>query len=226
MQPGDRDLKRVWKAEQRAAARAAFPLPDAELKELFDFVHDEVTKHGCDDTRRLTQRWLTAATSPRPGACLVAGYGRLLRLRGGRKLVEPLGVEPVSSASASVPLVSRHRPPYHSGAPMIVRVPTQRIHDWATFHDVFAEVLGFPEFYGRNMNAWIDCMSYLDDPDAGMTRVQINRDDVLALHLENAKDFARRCPEQYAAVVECSAFVNWRRIDTGDRPLLALSFYE
>jgi len=41
------------------------------------------------------------------------------------------------------------------------------------FHAAFAEIMGFPAFYGRNWDAWIDCMSYLDDPDAGMSRVQV-----------------------------------------------------
>jgi hypothetical protein len=38
------------------------------------------------------------------------------------------------------------------------------------------------------------------------------------------QDFRARCPEQYAAVVECAAFVNSRRIERGDHPILALAF--
>jgi hypothetical protein len=30
----------------------------------------------------------------------------------------------------------------------VVRIPTNKIVDWATFHDVFARELGFPDFYG------------------------------------------------------------------------------
>jgi len=109
---------------------------------------------------------------------------------------------------------------------MIVRLPTTRIEDWDSFHDVFAELFGFPEFYGRNMNAWIDCMSDLDCPDTGMTTVHVAPGGVLALHLEDARAFASRCPEQYTALVECSAFVNWRRTEEGAPPLIALSFYK
>jgi RNAse (barnase) inhibitor barstar len=29
----------------------------------------------------------------------------------------------------------------------------------ASFHEAFASALGFPSWYGRNMDAWIDCMS-------------------------------------------------------------------
>lgn len=51
----------------------------------------------------------------------------------------------------------------------VVKLDTRPITDWLTFHTVFAKSFGFPGFYGRNMNAWIDCMTSLDDPSAGMT---------------------------------------------------------
>ena len=54
---------------------------------------------------------------------------------------------------------------------MVIALDTGRITDRDTFHTVFAEAFGFPDFYGRNMNAWIDCITCLDDPDAGMTTV-------------------------------------------------------
>ena len=107
----------------------------------------------------------------------------------------------------------------------IVRVPTNEISDWSTLHDVFARILGFPDFYGRNMDAWIDCLTYADEDD-GMRNIGVPAGDVLTLQLDDVASFRSRCPEQYAAVVECAAFVNWRRIEAGDRPILALSFYE
>jgi RNAse (barnase) inhibitor barstar len=106
----------------------------------------------------------------------------------------------------------------------IVKIDTRRIRDWDSFHEVFAETFGFPSFYGRNMDAWIDCLTSLDEPADGMTTAHAPPGGVVALQLEYVKDFARRCPEQYAAVIECSAFVNWRRIEVGNPPVLALSF--
>lgn len=106
----------------------------------------------------------------------------------------------------------------------IVQIRTEGIIDWKTFHDVFAEALGFPDFYGRNMAAWVDCLTYADEDD-GMRSVVVAEGDVLTLQLEDAGSFAARCPEQYAAVIKSSAFVNWRRIEVGQRPILALSFF-
>lgn len=107
---------------------------------------------------------------------------------------------------------------------MVVRLDTGRITDWDTFHTVFAAAFGFLDFYGRNLDAWIDCMTYLDDPGAGMTAGYAPVGGVVTLQLEDIDAFVRRCPEIYDAIVECAAFVNWRRIEIGKTPVLALSF--
>jgi hypothetical protein len=98
--------------------------------------------------------------------------------------------------------------------------------DWATFHDQFAQVFAFPDFYGRNLDAWVDCMTCLDDPDAGMTSLHCERGAVVTLQLTNVQAFRERSGELYAAIVECTAFVNWRRIEIGEPAVLALSFWQ
>jgi RNAse (barnase) inhibitor barstar len=85
-------------------------------------------------------------------------------------------------------------------------------------------MFGFPDFYGKNMDAWIDCLTSLDAPEDGMSNVHCAPGAVVTLELENVKDFEYRCPEQYKALIECSAFVNWRRNEAGDPSVLALSF--
>ena len=97
------------------------------------------------------------------------------------------------------------------------------ITDEASFHDVFARTLGFPKFYGRNMNAWIDCLTSIDAPADGMTTVHAPDGGALVLDLKERRNFAARCPAVYAALIECSAFVNWRRIEAGQTPVLVLS---
>lgn len=110
------------------------------------------------------------------------------------------------------------------GKAPVVQIDTRRIADWDSFHGVFAEALGFPGFYGRNMNAWIDCMTCLDEPEAAMSTVHCVPGSVVTLAIDDARGFAKRCPEQYEALVECAAFVNWRRIEQGDGAVLALSY--
>lgn len=103
-----------------------------------------------------------------------------------------------------------------------VRIETKRIVDWPTFHQVFQEALGFPDFYGRNMDAWIDCLSCLGDGD-GMTRFSLQNEEMLSLQIEDTTDFVTRLPELFLKMVQCAAFVNAR---SSHDPRLALVFVE
>ncbi|WGM40993.1 barstar family protein [Caulobacter sp. NIBR1757] len=105
---------------------------------------------------------------------------------------------------------------------LITNVPANRIVDWDNFHAVFADCLGFPGYYGANMAAWIDCLTYADDAEARMVSRPVAKGAVLTLQIDEAAAFARRCPAQYAALVECAAFVNHRRVEVGQPPVIAL----
>jgi hypothetical protein len=107
----------------------------------------------------------------------------------------------------------------------LIRIDCSKITDRDTFHNEFREAFGFPAFYGRNMDAWIDCMTSLDEFD-GMRTVTIQPGEVLTLQLDKYKDFKSRCPDLVNDLIECSAFVNWRRIETGEPSVLALSFHD
>ena len=108
----------------------------------------------------------------------------------------------------------------------VVTIDTRQILDWDSFHTVFAEAFGFPDYYGRNMDAWIDCLTHLNDPGGSDTRVKAEPGGVVVLQLEYMCEFAKRCPELYAAIVECAAFVNYRLVETGQPPTLALAWHE
>ena len=103
-----------------------------------------------------------------------------------------------------------------------VNIDGSQLSDWAAFHDVFAELLGFPDFYGRNMDAWIDCMTSLASPDDGLTSVHGSSTDPVVLHIQNASSVPS---DLLDALSECAAFVNWRRIEVGEPAILALSFW-
>ena len=106
-----------------------------------------------------------------------------------------------------------------------VEIAGSKITDWASFHDYFSKALGFPDFYGRNMNAWNDCMTYLDEPEANLTSVHLAPGEVLVLSISGAGDLKTRCPKIYEALIECSAFVNYRRMEKGQPPVLVLAFH-
>ena len=103
-----------------------------------------------------------------------------------------------------------------------VTIPVEKIIDWPSFHETFQRELGFPDFYGRNMNAWIDCMTSADAPADGLSTVTVAPGEVRVLRIDGPFEFRRRCPEQYDTLMECTAFVNFRRVEIGESPVLAL----
>lgn len=105
-----------------------------------------------------------------------------------------------------------------------VKINSDHIRDWDSFHREFNEVFGFPDFYGNNMDAWIDCMTCLDDPDAGLSKINVHSGEILVLELNNVESFKQRYSEQYDALISCVAFVNYRRIEQKREPILTFSF--
>lgn len=91
---------------------------------------------------------------------------------------------------------------------MVVKLPTERIVDWDSFHSVFREVFAFPDCYGRNMNAWIDCLTYVDDPDDVMSNVHLGKNETLQIEVPDSAGFRARAPEAFEALVRCTAFLN------------------
>jgi hypothetical protein len=124
------------------------------------------------------------------------------------------GRPPACAGPRPAPVYSRFMEP--------ITIPVEKITDWASFHDVFQQTLGFPDFYGRNMNAWIDCMTSVDMAADCLSAVTVAQGELLVLRIDNPFDFKRRCPEQFDALLEGTSFVNYRRTEIGEQPVLAL----
>jgi hypothetical protein len=101
-----------------------------------------------------------------------------------------------------------------------VTIDCARITDWSSCHDVFASGFGFPEFFGRNRDAWIDCMTRLDEK---FSAVQVDTGTCVVLHLVNGQALKQTAPDVLAGLFEMAAFVNFRRIEVGEEPILILS---
>jgi RNAse (barnase) inhibitor barstar len=102
-----------------------------------------------------------------------------------------------------------------------VVLATETINDFPTFHAECTRAFGFPDFYGQNMDAWIDCLSYLTQGD-GMSAFTLGPDELLFIHLPDFEAFSQRVPGVSAAMLECAAFVNCRYVEAADRPRLVL----
>jgi hypothetical protein len=106
-----------------------------------------------------------------------------------------------------------------------VSIDARAIDGAATFHESFVRAFGFPSWYGRNMEAWVDCMSALDEPDDGLSHLKVGPGEVVVLQIEHASDLKARCPDLWLTLLECTAFVNWRRIESGSAAVLTISAY-
>ena len=107
--------------------------------------------------------------------------------------------------------------------PTIVRIDGKRlVHE--KFHTVFAEVFGFPSWYGRNDNAWIDCMRSLDSPEDGMTKIHAPPGGVVVIQIDQCRLLRNRRPDIFYQLVELSSIVNLDRIESGQPAVLALAF--
>ena len=107
----------------------------------------------------------------------------------------------------------------------LARINCAKIKDWDSFHDEFDRVFAFPEFYGRNMNAWIDCLTSIDTPADGLTGIHCEKDGFLTIELDSVNELRGDRSKYFEAIADCAAFVNWRRIEAGGKPVLALSYY-
>ena len=104
-----------------------------------------------------------------------------------------------------------------------VALRADEIEDWEGFHAACQRALGFPAIYGRNMNAWIDCMSSLRAGD-GMVGVRLQPGEMLELEVVGVRLLRERVPDLVEALVDATAVVNRRLIEDGEAPVIALIF--
>ena len=77
-----------------------------------------------------------------------------------------------------------------------VQIDLSHIRDWPAFHAEFKQKMGFPEYYGNNLYAWIDCMSDHSRPDQpGMTEVEVPRGEHLVLEMRGFPEWQHAYPE-------------------------------
>ena len=84
------------------------------------------------------------------------------------------------------------------------------ITDWKSFHFEFKSEMNFPDYYGENMDAWIDCVDDISDIQT-------------VIKILNGKVLNERNPEFAKAILECAAFINQRKIEAGEEPSLLIS---
>ena len=95
------------------------------------------------------------------------------------------------------------------------------ILDWDTFHTECQRAFGFPDTYGKTMDAWVDCLSYLRDED-GMSKFRLKPNEKLEIVVKDAAAMRVRVPDLLEEMTFCVAGINERYEDYGEKPALAL----
>jgi len=106
---------------------------------------------------------------------------------------------------------------------MIIRIDARRLKDSAGLHAALNEAFGFPDEYGKNLDALVDCLTHLDDPKTRMSRVQQLPGQVALLVLDHV-DANGKLSTQVRSLLDAIAFVNWRRLEKGQPPVLAVTY--
>ena len=96
----------------------------------------------------------------------------------------------------------------------VVRIDSREIKDWASFHSTCKEAFGFPSFYGMNLNAFVDCLTYIDEGD-GMSSISLSHGENLTIEMLASDDFRRRLPEVFDGFIDSIHAINQRFIDDG-----------
>ena len=62
-------------------------------------------------------------------------------------------------------------------------------NEYCNFHTKMTEIFGFPDFYGKNLAAFIDCLSdlriYEGEDIEPMVRYSLNKDECILLNIKN-----------------------------------------
>ena len=98
------------------------------------------------------------------------------------------------------------------------------IYDWASFHRESQHALGFPVDYGRDMDAWVDCMISLRDDADRRVGVRLGEGEMLQLELAEVEQVRERVPEFLETLVDAVAEVNRRFVEAGQSPAVTLIF--
>jgi len=84
-------------------------------------------------------------------------------------------------------------------------------------HQLLKEEFGFPDFYGANGHALIDCLSSLRYPEDGMSEITLQHDEILVLE---CRGLAFKKDTFLGELIAVVSAVNEREVSRGNKPSL------
>ena len=92
-----------------------------------------------------------------------------------------------------------------------VHIDLREIDSWRKFHNYFANFEGFPSYYGKNLDAWIDVMQDYFEEQC-----------VLIIELRGPMNKYYQ-NEFYVSILDCIAFVNCRKLEESSYGLISVA---
>ncbi|HCT5824016.1 TPA: barstar family protein [Citrobacter sedlakii] len=86
-------------------------------------------------------------------------------------------------------------------------------------HDKFKQLFGFPDFYGKNFHAFVDCLTSLRIPEEGMTSINIKQDEYILLEVGNINQLSDDLKHNFLLSIQD---VNSRSILFGEKASILL----
>lgn len=96
---------------------------------------------------------------------------------------------------------------------MILRLDAKKLADTAGLLASLGETFGFTV---KNRDALVDMLTHLDDSTRGSLRVQVFPGEIVLLAIDGSSP-------QVKQLQEIAAAVNWRRLEAGEPPILAIA---
>ncbi|WP_314253694.1 barstar family protein [Eikenella halliae] len=93
--------------------------------------------------------------------------------------------------------------------------------EYKNFHLRMAEIFGFPDFYGKNLAALIDCLSDLRiyGDEEPMVCYSLNKDECVLLNIKNLSKISDSLKGKFLLAIEA---VN-TRLSTGEMPTILMN---
>lgn len=95
----------------------------------------------------------------------------------------------------------------------------KEINDVTEFHNRVKQLFGFPDFYGNNFHALIDCLTSLRFPEEGVTSLNLKQDEFLLLKISNINNLDEELKHDFLLSIQ---EINNRSVLFGEEPAILL----
>lgn len=102
---------------------------------------------------------------------------------------------------------------------MQIEIDFSEVKSLDDMHQLLKNELGFPDFYGKNVNALIDCLTSLRYPEDNMIATTIEKNEVLEMKIKSLPMDSLLILNHFLIAIES---VNQRYLDRGETTPIAL----